>query len=131
MHHSADLRHCLEDELSTAGLGESVEVDWQSCFGRCSQGPNTLVRELAATEPKDERPRLAALPVRRKGRAALYSGLAEADMIEIVKEHLVGGRVIRRLLCKKPTSAQSDPSKPREHRLPQVLSTVRGRSEGE
>lgn len=73
-------------------------MEWQSCFGRCSQGPNVLVRELL---PPPAGPTLgtgfATVPGPR-GATALYNGV-DADKAErIVAEHIVGGRIIRELI---------------------------------
>jgi len=132
VHHSSGLRDALDGALAEAGLAEAVEVDWQSCFGRCSQGPNALVRETPATDA-GVRYALAALPAERRGRSALYSRLTEVDIVAIVREHLVGGRVVRRLLSGKPSSGArpTESNDTRERRLPQVLATVRGASEGD
>jgi len=132
IHHSSGLRDALEGAIAEAGIGDVVEVDWQSCFGRCSQGPNALVREQSAAAPS-ARFALAALPAERRGRAALYSRLTEVDIVAVVREHLVGGHVVRRLLSAKPSSAArpTEAAEPQEQRLPQVLATVRGASEGD
>jgi (2Fe-2S) ferredoxin len=80
------------------GLAE-VELEWQSCFGRCSQGPNVLVRELIP--PPAGGPRLgtgfATVPGPR-GATALYNGVDAEKAERIVTEHVVGGRIIRELI---------------------------------
>jgi hypothetical protein len=89
-----------------------------------------LVRKLASAEPEPSYS-LAIMP-KPRGKAALYSNLSEDDLVVIVRDHILGGEVVRRLLSVKPKSARK-PSADREpdHELPQVLTTVRGRSEGE
>lgn len=36
----------LRAAIATHGLADRCELAWQSCFGRCTQGPNVLVREI-------------------------------------------------------------------------------------
>lgn len=62
---SASVHAAFGRALAEAGLGARCELDWQSCFGRCSQGPNVLVREVVAA------------PIHR-GLADLPRGLAAA-----------------------------------------------------
>lgn len=74
---------------------QNATLEWQSCFGRCSQGPNVLVREIVE---KSALPRLgtgfATVPGAR-GVTALYNGV-DADKAErIVIEHILGGRIVR------------------------------------
>lgn len=73
-----------------------VELDWESCFGRCTQGPNVLVREVTSEVPAATR--TLAAP-RAAGRAtAMYNGVTVARVGEIVQGHLVEGRVQRQLV---------------------------------
>jgi (2Fe-2S) ferredoxin len=88
-----------------------------------------LVRQLAATD--DEPTYSLAIMPKPKGRAALYSNLTGDDLVTIVREHMLGGRVVRRLLSVKPKSARTGADGKPGHQLPQVLTTVRGTSEGE
>jgi (2Fe-2S) ferredoxin len=78
--------------------GTDVMLEWQSCFGRCSQGPNVLVRQLVA---QPEGPRFgtgfATVPGPR-GATALYNGVDAEKAERIVMEHVVGGRIIRELI---------------------------------
>jgi (2Fe-2S) ferredoxin len=73
-------------------------MEWQSCFGRCSQGPNVLVREIV------DRPAMptlgtgfATVPGPR-GATALYNRVDAARAERIVAEHVVGGRIVRELI---------------------------------
>lgn len=81
-----------------SGTGTDVVLEWQSCFGRCSQGPNVLVRQLMAPP---EGPRFgtgfATVPGPR-GATALYNGVDAEKAERIVMEHIVGGRIIRELI---------------------------------
>lgn len=83
--------------ITERGLEGTVRMEWQSCFGRCTQGPNCLARE-ELDEPQPQRFVLATMPQRRRGRSALYNHVTEADAQAIVDEHIIGGRVVRRLI---------------------------------
>ncbi len=84
--------------LAAAGVGDRCELDSQSCFGRCSQGPNALVRELPTGPVAPPRFALADLPPGRGGgprlATALYSRLDSTKVEAIVAGHVVGGRVL-------------------------------------
>jgi (2Fe-2S) ferredoxin len=83
--------------IAERGLDGEAQMEWQSCFGRCTQGPNCLVREeVPQAEPS--RFVLATMPQRRRGRSALYNHVTEADAAAIVDEHVIGGRLVRRLI---------------------------------
>jgi NADH:ubiquinone oxidoreductase subunit E len=45
---SAALHEVFRSALEAHAARERAELAWQSCFGRCTQGPNVLVRELVA-----------------------------------------------------------------------------------
>lgn len=89
----------IYDELRRvlADRGVEVELGWQSCFGRCTQGPNCLVREIIQP-PGPQRFVFATLPAPRGGVSALYNGVAPSDVVEIVDQHVLGGRLVRRLI---------------------------------
>jgi (2Fe-2S) ferredoxin len=80
--------------VATRGLGDLVELSWQSCFGRCRQGPNVLVRAIAANESRF----LFAMFPSGGQNAALYNGVREEDCERIVEEHVVNGRIVRELV---------------------------------
>lgn len=86
----------LQEALADRGVTDRVELGWQSCFGRCSQGPNCYVKEIAPGET--QRFAFAQLPSRRRTKSALYNQLGEANMIEIVDGHILGGRILRHLI---------------------------------
>jgi (2Fe-2S) ferredoxin len=86
--------------LRLRGLDGRVDLGWQSCFGRCRQGPNVLVRPVSAHE---SRFLVAAAPLSGPG-TALYSGVTPRDALRIVDEHVVGGRIVRDLI-KRPEEA--------------------------
>ena len=92
-------RHVYEafrTALAERGLDTTCELGWQSCFGRCTQGPNALVREVIA-ETAPPRFALATLPGPR-GVTALYNHLDAAKVVEVVAEHVGRGVVVRRFV---------------------------------
>ncbi len=78
--------------------GGQVELGWQSCFGRCTQGPNVLVQELAEERPGERQFLLATMPRGRAGRSALYNGVTESDVGEIVEQHIQRDLPVSRLI---------------------------------
>jgi (2Fe-2S) ferredoxin len=97
---SQAITDALATAVSTAGLGARVDFDSQSCFGRCSQGPNVLVRELSTQELP--RRGLADLPTRLVGgqrvATAMYNRVTPMDATEIVASHVGRAAIVRRLL---------------------------------
>lgn len=92
------IRDALVHQLARRGLTGEVDLGWQSCFGRCTQGPNVLVQELAAPRPGERQFLLATMPRGRAGRSALYNRVTPADVEEIVVQHLQGDRPVSRLI---------------------------------
>ena len=70
-------------ELEAAGLKEKVQVVTTGCLGFCEQGPIVKI-----------------LP-----QGTFYVQVKESDVQEIVKEHLIKGRVVQRL-CYDPEQAK-------------------------
>lgn len=66
----------FEDEIKKHGLENEVIVERTGCFGLCALGPVVIVYP----------------------EAAFYSMVKPEDVEEIVKEHLIKGRVVKRLL---------------------------------
>ena len=66
----------FEKELKAHKLQDEIRIVKTGCFGLCSQGPIVMV-----------------FP-----EGACYSKVTEADVSEIVSEHLVKGRIVTRLL---------------------------------
>ena len=87
----------FHEGLRLRGVEERAELGWQSCFGRCRQGPNVLVRPIA---PGEGRFLVAAPPMAGPG-AAFYSGVTPSDALRIIDEHVISGRPIRALM-KRP-----------------------------
>lgn len=66
----------FETELAAAGLGEEVKVIKTGCFGLCALGPVVVIYP----------------------EGAFYSQVKPEDIKEIVEEHLLKGRLVKRLL---------------------------------
>jgi (2Fe-2S) ferredoxin len=104
-------RRVLEDRGAVA----NVDLRWQSCFGRCSQGPNCLIREIVtAPGQPEQRFVFAALPSRR-GVTALYNGVTPADVAELTDRHILGGHIVRRLIRRPRMAAAPAPRSPEKN----------------
>jgi len=66
----------LEDEIAKNGLAEEVKVIRTGCFGLCALGPIMIVYP----------------------EGSFYSMVKNDDIAEIVAEHLLKGRIVKRLL---------------------------------
>ncbi|MEG1953518.1 MAG: NADH-quinone oxidoreductase subunit NuoF [Hydrogenoanaerobacterium sp.] len=66
----------LEEQIKKAGLSEEVKVVKTGCFGLCALGPIMIIYP----------------------EGAFYSRVKAEDIAEIVSEHLVKGRIVKRLL---------------------------------
>lgn len=73
---SARIIEAFEKELDHAGLTEEVKVIKTGCFGLCALGPVVIVYP----------------------EGSFYSRVAPEDVQEIVEEHLLKGRIVKRLL---------------------------------
>ncbi len=76
------VRDVLTRELQQQGLAGEVEVISTGCMGMCEIGP------MLVMHPE----------------GVFYQKVKVADVAEIVREHLLKGRVVQRLFYKKPTS---------------------------
>jgi (2Fe-2S) ferredoxin len=116
---SADVHEAFRTAVAERGLVATVELGWQSCFGRCTQGPNVLVGEAVAPTGTTPRFALATLPTMRPRSSALYNGCRPEDVGEIVDAHIVGGQIVRRLIAPiaarevAPTVAAPPPADPK------------------
>ena len=88
---SASLHTALASLCRQRGLEGRVELGWQSCFGRCRQGPNVLVRPIM---PHERSSLLAAPPLFGPG-AALYNGVGPGDLLRILEQHVEQGTILR------------------------------------
>jgi (2Fe-2S) ferredoxin len=95
---SQAIHDALAAALRRRALEEQVCLGWQSCFGRCTQGPNVLVQELTAPRPGERQFLLATMPLGRGGRSALYNGVGAADVEDIIEDHIMRDRPVSRLI---------------------------------
>ncbi len=84
--HSERIRQEFRKQFVRQALPASVKDTPCLCFGLCSYGPNVIIYPDGVA----------------------YSGVAPQDVAEIVREHLVHGRVVERLLFKKQETAAPD-----------------------
>ena len=73
---SANIREAMEKEIAAAGLSEEVKVVQTGCFGLCALGPIMIIYP----------------------EGSFYSRVKVEDVPEIVSEHLVKGRIVKRLV---------------------------------
>ena len=74
--HSPEIRAAFEEQLAANGLDKEVKVVQTGCFGLCELGPVVIVYP----------------------EGAFYSRVTPEDVEEIVTEHLLKGRMVKRLL---------------------------------
>jgi (2Fe-2S) ferredoxin len=104
---SEALHDVFRARLTAHGAGDT-EVAWQSCFGRCTQGPNILIREILTGDPM---PMLgsgfATLPGPR-GATALYNRMDTPRIERVVAEHVMKGQIVRDYI-ERPGIHPNDP----------------------
>lgn len=93
-HGSAVLHDVFRSALAAHGAQEHTELVWQSCFGRCTQGPNVLVREIVTDTVPALGTGFATLPGPR-GTTALYNHVDTQRVAHVVAEHVMRGRIVR------------------------------------
>jgi (2Fe-2S) ferredoxin len=107
-HGSAVLHDEFRSALAAQGAPEHTELMWQSCFGRCTQGPNVLVREVLTSEAM---PVLgsgfATLPGPR-GTTALYNRVDTQRVVHVVAAHVIRGQIVREYV-ERPGIHPGDP----------------------
>lgn len=109
---SAVLHEAFRSALEANAARERTELVWQSCFGRCTQGPNVLVREILTVEPGSlQTVGFATLPGPR-GVTALYNRMDAMRAERVVIEHVNGGQIVRDLI-ERPGIHPHDPIAPR------------------
>ncbi len=115
---SRSIHEAFTRQIAAHELGGRCQLDWQSCFGRCSQGPNVLVRELPAVEAPRPRFALADLPPSRGGgprlATALYNRIDPVKVVEVVARHVIQGAVVGRFIERPETAILSPPRPPGE-----------------
>jgi len=104
---SALLHEVFRSALEEHHVRDRVELVWQSCFGRCTQGPNVLVREVGQViGPAPALGTGFATPPGPRGATALYNHTDPERVERIVVEHVVGGRIVREFV-ERPGDAAS------------------------
>ncbi len=101
------LQAVFRNALEAHAARETTEVTWQSCFGRCTQGPNVLVRELVADVGPQIGSGFATMPGPR-GATALYNRMDGSRVERVVEQHVIGGRVVREFI-ERPGLLHSQP----------------------
>ncbi len=107
-HGSAALHGVFCDQLATHGAQAHTEVMWQSCFGRCTQGPNVLVREILTAEAAPALGSGFATPPGPRGTTALYNRMDGQRAARVVAAHVMGGQIVREYI-ERPGIHPSDP----------------------
>jgi NADP-reducing hydrogenase subunit HndC len=80
---SDEIKRLLKQWIEEVGLDDEAQVVFTGCFGFCEKGP--IIKVLPDN--------------------TFYVNVAPSDAEEIVKEHLVKGRPVQRLLYKDPVSS--------------------------
>lgn len=78
------VQEALDEELQQKGLAGQIPVDVIGCIGDCSQGPSIIVYP----------------------EGIVYQKLGPDDARTIVREHIIGGRVVEELLHRDPHSEE-------------------------
>jgi (2Fe-2S) ferredoxin len=104
---SSELHEVFRSALEANEAREHTELVWQSCFGRCTQGPNVLVRELTADATPALGTGFATAPGPR-GATALYNRMERSKVERVVVEHVIGGQIVREFV-ERPGILHSQP----------------------
>ena len=103
---SGELHEIFRSALEAHAARDRVELVWQSCFGRCTQGPNVLVRELGA-EAVQIGTGFATAPGPR-GATALYNRMDRSKVERVVVQHVTSGQIVREFI-ERPGILHSQP----------------------
>jgi len=106
---SAALYDVFHDALARNGAQEHTEVAWQSCFGRCTQGPNVLVREILTSQPMPTLGSGFATVPGPRGATALYNHMDAQRAERVVTEHVRKGQIVRDFI-ERPGIHPNDPA---------------------
>jgi (2Fe-2S) ferredoxin len=104
---SAELYDTFHRALEACDVRDRTELVWQSCFGRCTQGPNVLVREQLAEASPSLGAGLATLPGPR-GATALYNHIDHVRVERVVAVHVCRGEIVREFV-ERPGILRSEP----------------------
>lgn len=104
---SAALHEVFRSALEAHGARDRADLMWQSCFGRCTQGPNVLVRELVAESAPSLGSGFATLPGPR-GATALYNRMDPTRVERVIVQHVIGGQIVREFI-ERPGILHSTP----------------------
>ncbi len=85
---SAKLQEAFAQHLEANGLAEEVKIVQTGCFGLCALGPVVIIYP----------------------EGTFYSRVEESDVEEIVKEHLLKGRLVERLVYNDTGDAEPVPA---------------------
>ncbi len=95
MHESEALKDRLERALAAdEDLGPRVTLCDYTCFGRCDDGPNMFVRELADGDDEHEEPDPEVLEEQR----GLYPGMDPEKIVRVMKTHCTTGDPVEELV---------------------------------
>ena len=83
--HSSEIIDALNANIQEKGLEEEIKVVRTGCFGLCALGPIMIVYP----------------------EGCFYSEVKVEDIPEIVEEHLLKGRIVKRLLYKETVEAEN------------------------
>ncbi|WP_418790750.1 NADH-quinone oxidoreductase subunit NuoF [Phosphitispora sp. TUW77] len=81
---SREVQKEIEKQLQDRGMQESVRVVHTGCFGFCARGPIMVI-----------------LP-----QGSMYCEVRVEDVGEVIEKHIIGGRVVERLLFKNPVTQE-------------------------
>ncbi|MGB1275492.1 MAG: hypothetical protein ACPG77_07065 [Nannocystaceae bacterium] len=89
------LREQLEGALAKdSEVAARVTLVSYTCFGRCGEGPNMYVRELAPGDDPQAEPGIDTLAAQR----GFYPGVSEETCRRLVNEHCKHGKPIEKLV---------------------------------
>ncbi|PRP90880.1 hypothetical protein ENSA5_60800 [Enhygromyxa salina] len=84
------LEHLEQRIAASDSLRDRVTAINLTCFGRCDDGPNIMVRPLAEGEDGDCEPDIDAI----EGVRGLYLGMDTERIDRVLREHCEGGQPI-------------------------------------
>jgi (2Fe-2S) ferredoxin len=96
----------LVSAIRRRGVEAKVELGWQSCFGRCRQAPNVLVRPI---DPLERRFLVVAAPLLGGPGSALYSRVQPQDAERMIDQHVVLGQPLRDLILRIERPGEGKP----------------------